>query len=109
VAHENKIRDRIKTALEARGAWIVNTDAITRGRYGVPDLIGCYRGFFFAIEVKKPTGSKGTTPEQERELAAIKRAKGFAAVCTSEREALEFLLRIDEEASRLCGRVSTPG
>lgn len=94
--HENRIRDAIKKALEARGAWVMNTTRATPGRYGIPDLIGCYRGVFFAIEVKKPETRSHTSPEQNRELSSIERAGGITAVCTTEREALEVLGRIQE-------------
>ena len=48
------------------------------GRAGIPDIIGCMDGKFIAIECK---GGKGkTTALQERELAWIGDAGGFAFV-----------------------------
>lgn len=48
------------------------------GRSGVPDIVGCYKGKFFAIECK--AGSNTTTALQERELEKIRRADGGAWV-----------------------------
>lgn len=44
------------------------------GRSGVPDIVGCYNGKFFAIECK--AGTNTTTALQERELENIRRAGG---------------------------------
>jgi hypothetical protein len=96
VAHENTIRDGIRGAYEKRGAWIIPTTRLTPGRHGVPDLLACYRGYFIAIEVKKPTGSKGTTAEQRRELTTLERAGAIARVCTSISEGLMILRDIDD-------------
>jgi hypothetical protein len=46
---------------------------------GIPDLLGCLNGKFFAIEVKTDTGK--TTKLQDRELGQIKFAKGISLVC----------------------------
>lgn len=97
MAHENRIRDAQRKALEARGAWVLPTTRVTPGRHGVPDLLFCYRGRFGAIETKKPKGSKGTTAEQRREIAMLERAGATVAVCTDVREGLQLLARIDEE------------
>ena len=45
------------------------------GKRGVPDIVGCYRGWFFAIEAKAP--GKEATPLQEHELESIEKAGGF--------------------------------
>ena len=48
------------------------------GRAGIPDIIGCGKGKFIAIECKAGKGK--TTPLQERELAWIADAAGFTFV-----------------------------
>lgn len=48
------------------------------GRSGVPDIVGCYKGKFFAIECK--AGKNTTTALQERELANIAKAAGVGWV-----------------------------
>lgn len=44
------------------------------GRSGVPDIVGCYHGKFFAIECKAGKGK--TTALQDCELGAINKAGG---------------------------------
>lgn len=48
------------------------------GRSGVPDVVGCYRGLFFAIECKT-VGNKPTTL-QEKNMAAITASGGLTWV-----------------------------
>lgn len=48
---------------------------------GLPDIIGCSDGLFFAFEVKVPR--KTATPLQGATLRAIKRAGGIAETVTS--------------------------
>ncbi len=95
MAHEDRTRDAIRKALEARGAWCIATTRLTPGRHGVPDLLGCFRGVFFAIEVKKPEKRSNTSAEQRRELGSIERAGGWARVCTTVQEALSLLIEIE--------------
>ena len=56
---------------------------------GLPDLIGCYRGYFVAMEVKKPGGH--ATDLQAFTMQRIRTAGGYAAVIHSVEEALDFL------------------
>lgn len=48
------------------------------GRAGVPDIVGCYRGVFIAVECKAGKGK--TTAIQEAEIEKIQKAKGHAFV-----------------------------
>lgn len=54
--------------------WFIKTQE--RGRKGVPDVLACIRGKFFAIELKKD-GEKAT-PLQIRTLKAICDADGIS-------------------------------
>lgn len=56
---------------------------------GLPDIIGCYRGRFIAVEVKMP-GNK-PSPVQERVIQKIWDAGGSALVAHSVEEALKVL------------------
>jgi hypothetical protein len=58
---------------------------------GLPDLIGCYRGRFFALEVKRPEQRGNTSRRQEYVMGLISRAGGLAQVVTSPAEAVEAL------------------
>jgi Holliday junction resolvase len=48
------------------------------GRSGVPDIVGCYKGRFFAIECKAGKGT--TTALQDKNIKEIKKAGGQVIV-----------------------------
>ncbi len=50
------------------------------GRSGIPDVVGCWRGRFFAIECKAEGKLGNTTALQQREITTIKEAGGIAFV-----------------------------
>jgi penicillin-binding protein-related factor A (putative recombinase) len=52
------------------------------GRSGVPDIVGCYKGKFFAIECK--AGTNKPTPLQELNITQIKQSGGTALVVNEE-------------------------
>ena len=58
---------------------------------GLPDLIGCYQGRFFGLEVKVPESRGNTSIRQEYVMGLISRAGGITAVVTSPQEALAIL------------------
>ena len=56
---------------------------------GLPDLIGCVRGRFIGIEVKKP-GKRGTLTERQAHiLGLITKAGGLAFVTDSVADAVK--------------------
>lgn len=87
---ETYLRTRIKAALHAKrpGFWmVVHGSAMQRA--GVPDIIGCYKGQFCALEVKLP--GEGPTRLQRHTLEEIARAGGIAVAVTSVEEALDLI------------------
>lgn len=66
---------------------------------GIPDLLGCVAGLFFAIEVKMPKGK--VSEIQEDTIKKIKRVGGHATVVTSPEEADRFIRRVLREEGRL--------
>ena len=63
---EGRIKDQVKAFLKERGVWFT----VGTGLATLPvDIIGCYRGRFFAIEVKAP--GKKPTPKQYVIMAKI--------------------------------------
>ena len=48
------------------------------GRSGVPDIVGCYKGRFFAIECKAGKGT--TTALQDKNIKEIEKAGGRVIV-----------------------------
>jgi hypothetical protein len=58
---------------------------------GLPDIIGCYWGEFFGLEVKLPGKERTITKIQERKLKQIIEADGIAGVVTSVDQALRLI------------------
>jgi hypothetical protein len=77
--------------------WFYKTHGGPFGKAGIPDIIGCYWGIFFAIEVKRPGGK--ATPLQLATHAAIRNTNGHVIVAEDVETVREFLHRIIEEAS----------
>lgn len=75
---EKKVKDKVKKVLEEYGCYYFFPATHGYGRSGVPDIIGCYKGFFFAIECKAGKGT--TTALQQREIRRIEEAGGSAIV-----------------------------
>ncbi len=88
---EARLRTRIVKALNAYGGlWFV-THADGYTEVGIPDIIGCYHGVFFAFEVKLPGKQHTLKPWQSRMLEKINRNDGKAAMVTSIDEAMDFV------------------
>ena len=75
---EGKVKAKLKKHLDAMGIYHFSPFQAGMGRAGVPDIIGCYRGLFVAFECK--AGRNKPTALQEREINAIRTAKGLAFV-----------------------------
>lgn len=75
---EKKVKTRLKKYLDEMGIYHFSPFQAGMGRAGIPDIIGCYRGMFVAFECKAGKGK--TTALQEREINAIRTAKGLAFV-----------------------------
>ena len=75
---EGKVKKRAKEHLDTAGAYYFMPATGGFGRSGVPDIVGCFNGVFFAIECKAGKGIP--TALQEREICRIRRAGGVAFV-----------------------------
>ena len=73
---EKKFQKRVVAYLKERGAYVVVHTGTGYGRAGIPDILACFKGCFFGIEVKAE--GKVPTKLQERELEAITLAGGWA-------------------------------
>jgi Holliday junction resolvase len=73
---ERRVKEQVKKQLKEFGQDIYYFFPATGGygRNGVPDIIGCLKGNFFAIECKAGRGT--TTALQDIEIAKIKQAGG---------------------------------
>lgn len=75
---EVKVKNRVKKILDESGAYYFMPPANGFGRAGIPDIVGCHNGVFFAVECKAGRGIP--TALQEREIRNIKNAGGYAWV-----------------------------
>ena len=79
---ERAVKDKVRKILTDMGAYLFMPATHGYGKSGVPDIVGCYQGIFFAIEC---TAGKGkTTALQERELNLIRSAGGVSFVVNEE-------------------------
>ena len=78
VTPESRVKKRVAELLKKYEAYYFFPAMGAFGRAGVPDIIGCYRGYFFAVECKAGKGK--TTALQEAEIEKIRRAGGKAFV-----------------------------
>jgi Holliday junction resolvase len=80
---EGKVKKKVVDLLKAHDVYYFFVPQNGMGRSGVPDIVGCIRGYFIAIEVK--AGKNTTTALQEREIDAIRKHKGVAVVVNEEK------------------------
>lgn len=101
---EARLQRRIRKRLEREvGGFWFKTWGGPFGVGGIPDLIGCVYGRYFAFEVKT---SKGVVSELQRQtMAWIRAAGGIACVVRTPREAVDVV----REAMPYIGRVSDEG
>ena len=77
---EGKVKTAIVKWLKARNIWYFMPVSNGMGRHGIPDVICCWNGKFLAIECKAPGKRANTSALQEREIEAIRLARGWAVV-----------------------------
>lgn len=75
---EVKVKKKVVAQLKALGAYFFYPVTGGYGGSGVPDIVGCYKGNFFAIECK--AGKNKPTALQQKNLDAIKAQGGIALV-----------------------------
>lgn len=79
---EKKVKDKTVALLKEAGAYYFFPATHGYGRSGVPDIIGCLNGKFFAIECK--AGNNKPTALQEREMQRIRDTGGNTLVVNEE-------------------------
>jgi Holliday junction resolvase len=75
---EAKVKAQVIKQLKELGVYYFSPVTGGYGRSGVPDIVGCMNGKFFAIECK--AGKGVTTALQELNIEQIKNNGGYAAV-----------------------------
>lgn len=89
---ESKLSRKIMDELRSNGCFCFKVWGSEHMMVGLPDIIGCYRGAFFALETKMPAKRDNTSRRQEHVMALVRRAGGLAQVVCSPREALAAVL-----------------
>ena len=93
---EKKVKDKLRKYLSQLGIYHFMPAANGFGRAGIPDVIGCFNGQFVAFECKAGKGK--TTALQDREIANIQSAKGWAFVINEDNvDNIEELLRMEKQ------------
>lgn len=95
---EAKVKKKVADQLKALDAYYFYAFTGGYGKSGVPDIVGCYRGYFFAIECK--AGSNKPTPLQEKNIREIKEAGGHVIV-VNETNVQEVTAWLKERANEL--------
>lgn len=75
---EGRVKEKAKRILDSIGAYYFMPATGGYGRSGIPDIVGCLNGVFFAVECKANGGRP--TALQLREIDRINVAGGFAIV-----------------------------
>jgi len=79
---EGRVKAKVVKQLKALGAYYFYPVTSGYGGSGVPDIVGCYRGCFFAIECK--AGKNKPTPLQAKNINDIAAAGGLVWVVNEE-------------------------
>ena len=89
---EKRVKTKVVAILKELGTYYFYPVTGGYGASGVPDIIGCYKGRFFAIECKAGKGK--TTALQEKNIAQIIAQGGLAMVINEDNiEDVNELLR----------------
>ena len=108
---ESKVKAKVKAVLDRHGAYYFLPASNGFGHAGIPDIIVCHHGYFFAIECK--AGKKQPTALQDRELKRIREHGGIALVINENNinDIEQHLNYVKEEYDRtvisITSRVST--
>jgi len=79
---EGKVKAKVVRILKDEGVYYFFPATGGYGRSGVPDIVCCVNGHFFAVECK--AGKNKPTLLQVNEIESIRRAGGVAVVANEE-------------------------
>jgi hypothetical protein len=94
ITPEGRVTQAITKYLKGLGCFFFKVHGHAMQRVGVPDILVCYRGWFVALEVKRPEGGI-VSPAQTVCMKEIRENGGFASVVTSVREAEALFTEIN--------------
>ena len=90
---EGKVKKKVTDQLKALGAYYFFPLTGGYGKSGVPDIVGCYAGKFFAIECK--AGKNKPSPLQAMNILQIN-VRGGVAWVVNEDNVAEVTARLTE-------------
>ena len=81
---ENNVKRKLLVYLKECGVFYYSATAGAYSTSGIPDIVGCVGGKFFAIEVKAPgrrgQANRGASALQVQQMTKIKSAGGLTMV-----------------------------
>lgn len=83
------VKEMVKT-LRKEGAECSKIHGDPYQERGIPDIMGCYKGKMFVIEVKRPGKEKNLSPYQRLKLKKYKEAGAKTGVATTIPQALKI-------------------
>lgn len=86
---ESRLSRQIMAALRGRGAFVFKVHGSEFMMAGLPDVIGCYRGRFIAVETKMPGGRLSKV--QVHVITKLRAAGARVVVAHSVAEAMQVL------------------
>ena len=86
---ETKIQSAIIKYLDSKGCHTIKVMAATLS--GEPDIVGCYKGMFFGIEVKTPNTRDNTSDMQKHKLKSIIKSGGRSLVAWDKQQVIDFI------------------
>lgn len=92
---ESRLVAKILKMLRSQGGWWFKTHGSPYQMAGIPDILGCHKGRFVALEVKMPGKEDDTSTRQDWTMKRIQDAGGIAAVVSSKSGAMGILNLID--------------
>lgn len=92
---ETRLQQHVQKLIHNRGGWCFKVHGSELQPAGIPDIVGCYKGLFIAVETKMP----GNYPSaiQEYRMARMKLAGARVLVAYQALDVINFLDRLDEE------------
>ena len=98
---EGKVKEAVKKELRARGIWYYMPVQNGMGVVGIPDIVGCWNGWFFGIETKAPGKKSTLTGNQKHQLELIQQHGGLALVIDDVQELRTILDDIERMKQEL--------
>ena len=89
MATEQQIQKKILNYLNSVGCYTIKV--ISASKSGVPDIVGCYEGVFFGIEVKTPSTIGNVSKLQEYNIDQIRISGGHSIVAADVETVEDFI------------------